>query len=171
MDAIERQVEEMMSRRTYRSDVVREKTRMALIDTLRTAAAIESFEDDEAFDCAPEEHRNEDSDGVACTTIAEMEERQQEKKRRLKSYAREMFSPEDFQDEATAIALEESDINRKIKWGYTLLHFAALEGNEVECDRLLAAGADKYATDNSGKMPYQKAKIKGFEALSEKLKP
>ena len=171
MDAVERQVEEMMARKTYKSDAVRERTRLALIKTFRTVAAIQSFEDDEAFESSPEEYRNDDSDGVTCTTIAELEEKQQDKKRTLKMRAREMFSDEDIEDEATAIAIEENDINRKLKWGYTLLHFAAKDGNEVECDRLLAAGADKYAVDNSGKMPYQKAELGEFYALAAKLRP
>jgi ankyrin repeat protein len=63
-----------------------------------------------------------------------------------------------------------SDVNAKGKWGYTLLHVAAMQGDEAECERLLALGANKKAKDNSGKMPWQKAQTAGHEALAEKLK-
>ena len=38
---------------------------------------------------------------------------------------------------------EDKGVNAKLKWGYTKLHFAAIEGNEAECDKLLAMGANK----------------------------
>lgn len=64
-----------------------------------------------------------------------------------------------------------NDINAKGKWGYTLLHVAAMNGDEAECDRLIGLGANRKVKDNSKNMPWQKALTAGHAALAEKLKP
>jgi ankyrin repeat protein len=166
---VETQVEALLARRTFATPALRERTREALLKTLRPLAAIKSFDDDDAFENSPDEYRQDDGDGVTCTSIAEIEARQQEKKGLLRSRARELFSNTAISD--AAIATEDTDINRKLKWGYTLLHFAASKGDEGECERLIGAGADIYARDNSGKMPYQKAERSGYTDLAKKLLP
>lgn len=177
MDRVLAQVEQLLSRRTYTSPELREKAKAALLKTLRPIEAIKSFEDDElAFENAPGDYRYDDSDGVALTTEEELNARQQEKKDAMRITAREMFSDDTNEDGfsstagGTAVA-EAVEINRKLKWGYTALHFAALSGDEAECDRLLGLGADKSVKDNSGKQAWQKADFKGFTELAEKLRP
>ena len=120
---------------------------------------------------APEEIRYDDSDGVPVIMPESLLGMQQRRKAELRAAAKSMFSPDEFVLDNQSDTIVADDINRKMKWGYTLLHFAAVEGNEVEIDRLLSLGADKTITDNSGKMPYQKAERKGFVDLAKKLMP
>lgn len=157
-----------MNRRTYASASLREKTRAALIKSLRPIAAINANDEDDAYADAPNEYRYDNSDGVECRTPEELQLEQQDKKDRLRKQSRAMFSPGEQVSESGSDAL---DINHKGKWGYTALHFAAIVGDEAECDRLIAAGADLSIMENGGKMAWQKAESKGHDALALKLMP
>ncbi len=174
MDGVEQKVDTLLSNRVFKSEAQRIRVRDALIKTLRPLEAFKSFEDDDAYENAPGDIRQDDSDGVPCVTIAELDISQQVKKAALRKSARELFSdPGD--DGSIVIAegteTEDEGIDRRLKWGYTLLHFAAQKGDEVECDRLIALGASKTAQENGGKYPWQKAELMGHEALAIKLRP
>lgn len=173
MENVEAQVDAILGRKTFKSAELREKTRQALLKTLRPVAAIRSFDEEDAYADAPSEYRYDDSDGVACTTIDVLEQRQSDKKADLRRRSRELFSDDEQvpQSAGGTLVAEENDINRKLKWGYTALHFAALAGDEAECMRLIAAGADVMVGDNGGKLPWQKAEFKGHAALALKLMP
>ena len=68
-------------------------------------------------------------------------------------------------------ATADASVNARGMFGYTKLHSAAIAGDELECDRLIAIGAIKTIKDNGGKMPWQKAQTAGHDALAEKLRP
>jgi hypothetical protein len=160
----EAKVDLMLKGMSFTSESARAKTRMALLKDLKALETIhDSSEEDYVEDKG--DYRYDDTDGVPCLTADKFEQLQDEKRAKLRKQSSEFFRDVDVE------AVEDSDINARLKWGYTLLHFAAIEGNEAECDRLVAAGADLAATDNSGKMPYQKAALKGFDDLAEKLRP
>ncbi len=169
---VEEQIDLILSRRTFSSETVRERTRSALIKTLSSIAAIKSYLDEDAYENAPSDIRQDDSDGIPCTTIDAVENAQQNKKNDLRQRSRDLFSDDELMPEVSSGGImAPPDINRRLKWGYTLLHFAAIAGDETECVRLLAEGADKTIPDNGGKLPWQKAALKGYDGLADKLKP
>lgn len=171
MEAVDEIVDKVMSRQKFSSDSVAARTRSALMKTLETVARIRDNDDEDFTENSPEEIRYDDSDGVPVIMPESLLGMQQRRKAELRAAAKSMFSPDEFVLDNQSDTIVADDINRKMKWGYTLLHFAAVEGNEVEIDRLLSLGADKTITDNSGKMPYQKAERKGFVDLAKKLMP
>jgi hypothetical protein len=166
---LEKQVDAILNRKTFKSDALREKTRAALLKTLAPVHAMRSDDEDELT--APSEYRYDDSDGIKCRTGAELEQEQQDKKAALRKQSKAMFSDDEQVDESGGGVAVAVDVNRKMKWGYTALHFAAVAGDEAECRRLLEAGADKTITENGGKTASQKAASKGFDALAALLKP
>lgn len=171
MTNLERKVEEILSRRQFSSASARDKVKAALLKTLAPVEAIKSFDEDDAYENTPAEIRYDESDGVPLTTIEELENAQQTKKDTLRAQSKVIFSDDERQDDGAGGVAVATDINRKLKWGYTLLHFAALAGDEAECMRLIEAGADRTALDNGQKMPWQKAELKGFNDLALKLMP
>lgn len=173
---VEEQVERLLSKKSFSSNKVREKTRQALLKTLRPINAINetSVEDDELDTEACDDYqnkggvyRNDDSDGVPCVTLDHLQSVQDAKTEDLRSKASGFFSYRELAPTATI----DTGVNAKLKWGYTLLHFAAIEGDDVECCRLVDAGASRSVLDNSGKMAWQKAELKGHFELAAKLKP
>lgn len=171
MSVAERKVEEILNRRQFASATLRDKVKAALIKTLTPIEAIKNFEEDDAYQNSPEEIRYDESDGVPLMTIDRLNQTQQNKKSTLRAQSQVIFSEEDRAFEQEGGVAVEIDINSKLKWGYTLLHFAAIAGDETECLRLIAAGADRTALDNGGKMPWQKAELKGFNGLALTLMP
>jgi hypothetical protein len=171
---VETRVEKLLAARTFTTESARCKTREFLLKSLGSLEVIDAYDEDDAYENAPSDVRNDDSDGVPCTTIAEFNKRQQDKRTALRNRSTEFFSADELETEnvgggiATATLPE---VDRKLKWGYTALHFAAISGDKVECERLLSLGASKTVRENGGKMPWQKAELKGFTELAEFLKP
>lgn len=162
----EAKVDLMLRGMTFTTESARTKTRLALLKDLKALDAIaDSSEDD--FEDETSDFKNDKFDGVPCVDASKFDLLHDERLAQLRKHSRELFSDSDVEVEGNS----DSDINARLKWGYTLLHFAAIAGDEAECDRLVAAGAHLDVADNSGKMPYQKAALKGFEGLAEKLRP
>ena len=160
---VEKYISDRLARRTFATPELRQKVADALRKSLNTIEAIKSIDDDYE-ETQTQDHIQDDGDGVSCITIADFESSQDQKRATLRTLWRGEI-------ESDVAVLEEDSINAHGKWGYTALHFAAVEGNEAECDRLLELGADKTAVDNGGKCPWEKALLRGFDALAEKLKP
>lgn len=157
MDAAQK-VDNFISGRFFSSESVKQKTRAALLRDLRTIEEIGAYRDD-----VPEESLyNRYDDGVKTKTFAEIDSEQKSKRQSIQQ--REVFDDNEL---ITVTAV----INHKLKWGYTLLHFAAVAGDEAECLRLIGLGASKTAMDNGHKMPWQKAQSSDHHALAILLKP
>jgi len=159
MDAAKK-VDNFISGRVFSSESVKQKTRAALLRDLRTIEEIGAYDD------VPEESLyNRYDDGVKTKTFAEIDSEQKSKRQSIQK--REIFDDNEL---ITVTAVVE-DINHKLKWGYTLLHFAAVAGDKAECLRLIGLGASKTAMDNGHKMPWQKAQSRDHHALAILLKP
>lgn len=65
---------------------------------------------------------------------------------------------------------DEQDINARGKFGYTALHAAVVDDDEVRVVELCECGADLTIRDNSGSTPYQKAINMGKDAIAAILR-
>ena len=127
---VQEQVEAILNRRHFSSGAVRERTRLALLKTITDIEAIKEFDEEEDdLENTSSDIRYDDSDGITCKTIEQLEQAQQDKKDALRQQAREMFSDEEFLNEpVSGGVIAPPDINKKLKWGYTALHFAYRRG-------------------------------------------
>jgi ankyrin repeat protein len=85
-----------------------------------------------------------------------------------------LFSQDEVAEDASALSVavaevDPNDIDRRMKWGYTPLIQAAVDGDYAECKRLKDAGADIALKDNGGKTACQKAEARGFDTIVELL--
>jgi hypothetical protein len=172
-------VEQLLARKTFSSESIKAKTRAALLRTLSKANAAQemiSVDEPETSDVGDQAQcdydpvkmpTKDDNDGILPITYEDLMRRQKEKRQALREQSTQFFA----KHEMVATIEKPVGVNTKMRWGYTALHFAALEGNEKECKRLLSIGADISARDNSGKMPWEKAKSNGHQTLAQRLKP
>lgn len=109
-------------------------------------------------------------DGIPVVTKFDIEEKRRIFEEKLRQQTKIFFGKE---EEVVTVesGSEVADINEKLTWGYTLLHFAACKGDEAECERLLSLGANLKARDNGGRLPWEKAEMNGHKELAIKLKP
>lgn len=153
-----------------RVQIVKDKARKAILDFLRETQKIQEFvydgddeEDQQDTVVLTDIAQQDDHDGIIPKTVAMFKEEEKETRRSLKSRVKQMLHSDNPE-------MDDSDINFRGKWGFTKLHFAAVDNNIVECNRLLAAGANKSIKDNAGHLPWEKAMARGHFALAKLLR-
>lgn len=141
---------------------IRERVKGSIAKFLSDLDTIGSYAEDEA-DLGDQSWLDDGMDGIPVIRPAELDKREADRIEALK--AAQFFPPS-----AIEITLE-GDINARGKFGYTQLHFAAVERDADRVAALLEAGADATIRDNSGSTAYNKAINRGYDEIADIIRP
>lgn len=126
-----------------------------------TIASLEAIGTDDDPEYVKENiYRDDGLDGVAPTSIDEIEHIQRDRIDKLRSAL--IIDPDTEPEDSTACTEPvpvgvSDDLNRKGRFGYTPLHEAVVAGDAETVRSLLGRGANKTIRDNGGNTPYDKA--------------